>query len=737
MIPVLKRTNLYQFKVPQFSGGVNLKDDLAYLKEDQLSDCNNMWFKDNTLKTRPGINQCEGSLDTTPNGALLQAENYNTIVIDGIRYTLECEKFVQWNTDPSHVQLCFNLKLCSKENIIRLNGINITTKAIDDFNAFPIVYKNDIYVYLRFYDCETAAYKNNVYQYKKQNSNTYIGPEYILPENMYAPLILTNCNGCFRDSGSSTRLMKKGATQVEGFNLLGNYYRMEFSMYDNTSEAYKYYPEQDGEIIDTITYMEYSLPFTNKNTPGVITVEYFDQQGKNHKHTVDSPSSTPTVEKMIGDDDMYLHAFIKGNIVHFTLNAEKDSEKYDPGLISINDYIHNNMIVTAPCQSSDKQARKVMEMTQAIWYGNTSLGFSGGSRLFLCGNNDENEKSLVVWSDFENPLYFSENNYAYVGDKGQKTTGFGRQGASLIVFKEHEIYSCDYNVTTTSAEEIIDQTSIDLSTLFATFSFKLIHSKIGCDCPKTIQLCFNKLLWATSDGKVYNLTDRNQYSERNVVLVSDAIQKRLAKEDIKQAWSADWNGYYLLFIGNKVYAMDYNSYEYMNISTYSLRRSVASLPSWYMWQLPYAVSTVYGDDENMIMAFNMKINKTNFVIRGYFDENLTEDYLEESFKIISKMQTALFSLNTFDRLKRIVKVNLNLQGKQNSNVNIKCFNEQGISEFHNVSLSSNVFEGNVRVNRQIIPKIKLLRNVGFEITSLDYFELKGLNVIFKLLNNAK
>lgn len=737
MIPTLKRTSLYQFKVPKFSGGVNLNDDIAYIKDNQLSDCNNMWFKDDTLKTRPGIRQSE-SVSQTKVGTILQTENINTVSLDGKFYTLECEKYIS-KEGLSNCGFYLDLKLCTKNETINIGRIEINVPELNDFNAIPIVYKSDIYVYLRHYNCIDERYENFICVFKRIGEKTYSGPDYIAPKDMYAPLVLTNCTGCYKYSGSFSNLLSKGATQVEGFNLLGNYYKMEFSMYDYSDIAYRIFPTGDhGEILDNLTYMEYSLPYTNKETPGEIFVEYFDKEGIVHKHTVTVPVSEPTVEKNAGDDGFFLHAFFKGNIVHFTLNTNEDPLMHNPDNVSVDDYVHNNMTVIAPCKNTDENVKKVMGMTQAIWYGNASLGVMGGSRLFLCGNIDEDEKSLVVWSDFENPLYFSENNYAYVGDKGQKTTGFGRQGASLIVFKERQIYSCDYSLNSVSAEELVEQKAIDLSTMIAGFTFKLIHSKIGCDCPKTIQLCFNKLLWATSEGKVYNLTERNQYSERNVVAVSGAIEKRLLKEDICSAYSADWNGYYLLFIKNKVYAMDYNSYEYMGISTYSLKRGVESLPSWYLWQLPYKIEAVYGDDENMLMTFVKKLDNENAcIIRGYFDFNATDDFLSEQFNIISKMKTALFSLNGFERLKRITRVHLNMQGKQGVTVTAKLFSEQGDAEVHPINLNGKIFEGSLRTNKQIFPCLKLKRCIGLELTSSDYFELKEIAVNFKVMNNAK
>ena len=737
MIPNLTRKGLYQFKIPQLSGGINLKEDIAYIKENQLSDCSNMWFKDGALKTRPAIRQTN-TFQQSKKGAQLQAKNFNTVVMDGEKYTLECEKFISSKTDVS-CEYYLDLKLCSKTDTILLGRIYPDVPELDDFNAFSIIYKNDIYVYFRYYDIIDEGFVNLVYRFTKLGYKCFSSAEYIHPRNMYAPLILTNCTGCYKDSGSANTLISKGATQMEGFNLLGNYYKMEFSTYDNSSTGYRYFKTGDnGEIIDTKTYMEYSLPYTSKETTGEIFVEYFDKAGVIQKHKVNVPTNNPTVESTVGADGLYLHAFLKGNIVHFTFNTIGDALEYQPHTISIDDYVHNNMTVTAPCKNTDENVKKVMGMTEAIWYGNNSLGVNGGSRLFLCGNVDENEKALVVWSDFENPFYFSESNYAYVGDKTQKTTCFGRQGSSLIVFKEHQIYSCDYAVNGVSAEELIEQSAIDLSGLISGFTFKMIHSKIGCDCPQTIQLCFNKLLWATSDGKVYNLTDRNQYSERNVVSVSDAIERSLSTKNMKSACSADWNGYYLLFVGSNVYAMDYNSYEYMGISTYSLKRSVSALPAWYLWQLPFNVQAVCGDDENMLICFLKEDNKNCAnIIRGYFDFNETADFLEENFDIVSKIRTCLFSFNNPEKFKRISKVTFNLASKQSANVSVKCINEQGTSNTHFLNLLGKTFDGLIRGTRQIIPCLKIFRGIAFELSSRDYFELKEITINFKELNTAK
>ena len=105
------------------------------------------------------------------------------------------------------------------------------------------------------------------------------------------------------------------------------------------------------------------------------------------------------------------------------------------------------------------------------------------------------------WSDLNNPLYFPENNFSTVGDGSQKITAFGKQNDMLIIFKEHEIYYTNYASNNFTAEEVMSGAIIDVASSSATFPLTQIHSLIGCDCPNTIRLCANRLVWATTDKK--------------------------------------------------------------------------------------------------------------------------------------------------------------------------------------------------------------------------------------------
>ena len=91
MLPYKNKHPLRSVGIPSLSGGVNLRDGLTQVNDNQLTDVKNMWFKDGMLKTRPGvINTGELPGDST-------VELSDDVVVkptdafkekDGIRYRL-------------------------------------------------------------------------------------------------------------------------------------------------------------------------------------------------------------------------------------------------------------------------------------------------------------------------------------------------------------------------------------------------------------------------------------------------------------------------------------------------------------------------------------------------------------------------------------------------------------------------------------------------------------------------
>ena len=64
--PMINRQPRREVNVPELSGGLNLRDSLSGIRDNQMTDCVNMWYKEGMLRTRPAIgnaNSILGDLD--------------------------------------------------------------------------------------------------------------------------------------------------------------------------------------------------------------------------------------------------------------------------------------------------------------------------------------------------------------------------------------------------------------------------------------------------------------------------------------------------------------------------------------------------------------------------------------------------------------------------------------------------------------------------------------------------
>lgn len=680
MIPLINSSPLKVLEISDFSGGVNyvMEDKI---KNNQLKNINNMWFKDGVLKTRPNLKTLikDDTLFVNPE---ISTSKSDWVTLNGKRYFVET---VKEETDKFHL----NLRLVSDGDIINLGYVSFEK----DFTFFTAVFKENIYLF---------------FSNKKIFVSDFVGGEYfplreVEKYEIHSPLVLTNCKSCYMDSGKINAMLLRGAQKFENFNFLSDRYKMEFSLYDTEN----YIEAIEGQWDSRVSYMEYGLPYTTKNCKGSIFLQYVDSAGMYFEHTVSCPDeNSPTVEISAGNDGLYLHAFFKGDVCHVTLNQYAEKEKTDADYVSVLEYVNNNMIIDAPRLKAYPE--KVSLMTEAVWYGNNSLGINGGSRLFLGGN--EKEKNLLIWSDFESPLYFPECNYVYVGDKSQKITALEKQGSSLIIFKEKEIYSSQYEVGQTEASKH------DITLGEAYFPIKLIHSQIGCCEKNSIQLLRNRVTFLASNGKVCTIKEENQFSERNVFSLSEMIEPKL--KNAKNVKSADWNGFYLLFSKNTVFLMDYNTYGYVNIHSLDKESTANMEIPWFLWTLPTEIqeAKVYGDELIMWSKTKSFVSYLTFSQKGedsYFIEN--EDTLnqEEVFeKIHSEMETKAFDFNEPYRMKTVNA--LIIDGKGDMYVTF--------IDGKNRTMQNGFY---------LIPQKRNVKKLGIKIESDENLEIFGFSIKFR------
>ena len=57
--PKINRQASREVNVPSLAGGLNLRDSLTGIRDNQMTECVNMWFKDGKLRTRPSFDTTE------------------------------------------------------------------------------------------------------------------------------------------------------------------------------------------------------------------------------------------------------------------------------------------------------------------------------------------------------------------------------------------------------------------------------------------------------------------------------------------------------------------------------------------------------------------------------------------------------------------------------------------------------------------------------------------------------
>ena len=402
-----------------------------------------------------------------------------------------------------------------------------------------------------------------------------------------------------------------------------------------------------------------------------MTVKITDRLGKTYTHSVtitrkEDRDTAFDIETQDVGDGLYLHLY--GNML--TLHDTNGAHYYSSA-----DYVRNNMEITIPCEKDKENYSKIFNMTRAEWFGGASAGINGGTRLFLCGNTKEADQNLVIWSGLNEPLYFSENCYFRVGDSSQAVTAMGKQSDMLVIFKEHETYYTRYTQSDSiTAESLINQSVVDYTASSVYFPLTQIHASIGCDCPDTVQLCRNRLVWANSNGKVYTLVSNNQYSERNIYEVGEMIEQRLSTEGssaLKAATACDWEGHYVLLVGPHnpsvsayefpldgahAYLMDYNSSGYQYVYSYQKNEDAHMRIPWWYWKCPLVAADAAASSALLMNGTLVLLSCKNGNISIY---RLSESQKDDAGTVInSAVQTKAFDFGVPQYNKRIYTVNL-------------------------------------------------------------------------------
>ena len=740
--PTINKKPRREVNVPELSGGLNLRDSLTRIRDNQMTDGVNMWYKNGALRTRP-------SFVTNGNMCVTSSRAYEDVYIADIKShpqikngdavlvsCIDCDGTFKDGAWQTVIKFFWQYPAktvfagyCDFEGLREIGGCYSAEEIEEKLcKSSRLIFLKDDYVYL-FLNEQGESF--NVYKAKLADKLTW---EHIGWRDYYVPTVYAHCmptNNGWDFTG----------TQFEAYNRLCDSYKMVYSLYNSTDNSHE---------------MRYKLVGINSKAGYIIETTIIDKNGEEHKHIVELNGEYTAGTEKESTDGRYMVVVREENWqgIVFTNTSEGDYQNDVIKLTETDNYAEDNLIITISPKTpvENKNREKIFKMTQSIWFGGAASGINGGSRLFLCGNKDESEKSMIVWSGLNNPLYFPENNYAYVGDKSQGVTAFGLQGENLIIFKEKSIYYSYYaandNIT---ADALINQAVVDYEASAVCFPMVQLNATVGCECPNTVQLCRNRLVWANSDGSVYTLYSNNQYSERTIYKVSDMIDSALKKEnELKNAVSCDFEGHYLLGIGKKIYVMDYNSYGYQYASSYSKTEDSNMLIPWYIWTCQD--NGVFYEINNRLMFVNNCTTDTGAAVifstlssdnSGYdkvavFDDKSSEiEIVNKAIK--SRWQTKLFDFSAGGYLKNVDRVSVGLGNNGGEPIMVSFVTDSG-SETEEVSLVSGDADEHDAAFvgfKNFYPTIRSVRTFGVKIECDGQLIVDGLSLQYRILGGVK
>ena len=603
--PAISGGGRYSLTADNFSGGINLADSPEKIGDNQMRDSRNILFNESAYETRgrltPGKNESGAVWTLSVGFAGTGKENLTEEVqrtdayveIDGITERVfavvvkdsgyikaiapivmhegTIRKYPQWSSEFAKPKTTFFIASHKKKLYLFINEITGTT----DYNSSKILTAG-------IGDDEWTAVSSS---------------------DMYIPTLITN--------GRPNPSYPEG-DMLEGYNMLSARYKAIFDNADPdkavTPQIYTL-PTRIPEELNQTYWVRYTTDTGGKiETNGKIVYNESTKEwsGKPYSENEESQNTKGNVRA-------YWKNTSGGKYSSITLE-KYNGTAWEQWEISRDEYIRYGVEIEVPYPNKDG-VTKICDNTIAVWFGGGASGLTGGTRLFIAGG--EKESGIIRYSDLNNPLYFPENNYAYAGNGGSRITALAKQSDMLVIFGTNSTYYTTYNEGDgATAEEVQNGSVIDITATSAYFPIIPINSEIGCDCPATLALCNNRLVWVNSYGKVYTLTGSNQYSKSNIYELSVMVEKRLKEwgsERLCKAFAAAADGKYMLFCGNECLVMEYRSYGFIYIASYYRNRTGDRNVPWYYLDFPETIDGAiadYAGNIRLLSVAEIALNET-------------------------------------------------------------------------------------------------------------------------------
>ncbi|MBQ2265899.1 MAG: hypothetical protein II342_00715, partial [Clostridia bacterium] len=299
--PIMRADSLKSLRIPDLMGGLNLRDSVNMINDNQLTECFNMWWADGALKTRPAV---EGKIITNvkkpmsehelkgrteeirrhnctkeENGRKAQLCSVKS-VFDFSHTTIENAPVIDEEGNETDTKTEVEIKKSEFKTVINffwcfgadnkvLVPLEITaTQALGSYFA---VWHNDT-IYCFTSNKQIWKYEENLNEWTEVKEEDRVDEDgEIISSRIYVPLVAVYC----KTNGSVIMPVDEvlaSGVQYEGYNLLSNYYKIQYEGFNyevatgtegGKSHRMTYF------LLDYITRDKYAgMPLTVKLTRG-------------------------------------------------------------------------------------------------------------------------------------------------------------------------------------------------------------------------------------------------------------------------------------------------------------------------------------------------------------------------------------------------------------------------------------------------------------------------------------
>lgn len=609
--PRFSKATEYRLSVPQANGGINAADAPADLENNQMVDACNLWWNEGVLRSRPVLR---------PSDSFSVGEQ-----VGGLRPY--AEETVFGGERGHYVELT-----SASKKAVRLVGVDNGGRFQADGGTLPAP-SNGAVLYIPSGGSAGVSeplvmIDGTLY---RVTSNGY---EEVEP---YIPLLTIRAYG----DDQNVPYTDEGYA-FESRNLLTDAFRAQFVV--NKGAVY------------------FHLPVSALKA-GVLEVCCTDVEGNSLTHTIKIKSSAYFGNGVYVEEDAledgYVLTFSNVTRSFWFRKALPTGESVD---LSTSSYATID-VTYQPESTACEGKTRIGKMTFGTWFGGSRSGFSG-TRFFVSGNPEV--PHLVHYSALNDPTYFPENSYVYIGASSDAVTAFGKQSDRLIIFKNREIYSAEYVSTPLDSDDALAGGVTDVETQSAAFPVTPLCSDVGCDRPRTVALCGNRLVWMTSSGKLYTLIGNSPYSQYSVCEIGSAITPYVRKYGVlplQEATAVRFDDRYALLLGSHLWLLHGEHIRSLSSADgNTLRRQTA----WYHWQLPCTPCAFFAEEARAVLLCN-DTTADDVRLIAYTLENGDADILQTAegkkrYPLQSYFRTKQFDFGYPERYKRVRLLSLEAGG---------------------------------------------------------------------------